>query len=60
MLVLIKNQLNYPKDNIFECFFKKYTRLLFFLENQFFSQHILMENPRPKEENITKDIKKSL
>ena len=28
--VLIKNHLNYPKDNIFECVFKKYNRLLFF------------------------------
>ena len=24
MLVLLKNHLNYLKDNIFECFFKKY------------------------------------
>ena len=30
ILVLIKNHLNYLKDNIFECFFKKYNRLLFF------------------------------
>ena len=29
ILVLIKNHLNYLKDNIFECFFKKYNRLLF-------------------------------
>ena len=27
MLVLLKNHLNYLKDNIFECFFKKYYRL---------------------------------
>ena len=27
ILVLIKNYLNYVKDNIFECFFKKYNRL---------------------------------
>ena len=30
ILVLIKNYLHYVKDNIFECFFKKYNRLLFF------------------------------
>ena len=36
MLVLIKNQLNYLKDNIFECFFKKYNRLLFFKKFIFF------------------------
>ena len=28
ILVLIKNNLNYLKDNIFEYFFKKYNRLL--------------------------------
>ena len=27
ILVMIKNHLNYLKDNIFECFFKKYNRL---------------------------------
>ena len=27
ILVLLKNHLNYLKDNIFECFFKKYNRL---------------------------------
>ena len=30
MLVLLENHLNYLKDNIFKCFFKKYNRLLFF------------------------------
>ena len=30
MLVLHKNQLNYVKDNILECLFKKYNKLLFF------------------------------
>ena len=34
ILVLIKNQLNYLKDNIFECFFKKFNRL--FLKIFFF------------------------
>ena len=36
MLVLLKNHLNYLKDNIFKCFFKKYNRLLFFLKKLFF------------------------
>ena len=27
MLVLLKNNLNYFKDSIFECFFKEYIRL---------------------------------
>ena len=35
MLVLLKNHLNYLKDNILECFFKKYNRLLFFLKKLF-------------------------
>ena len=30
VLVLIKNHMNYFKDNIFKYFFKKYNRLLFF------------------------------
>ena len=30
ILVLLENHQNYFKDNIFECFFKKYNRLLFF------------------------------
>ena len=35
-LALLKNHLNYLKDNIFECFFKKYNSLLFFLNEIFF------------------------
>ena len=35
ILVLIKNHLNYLKDNIFERFFKKYNRILFFLKKFF-------------------------
>ena len=31
MLVLLKNHLSYIKDNIFECFFKKFIRLLLLL-----------------------------
>ena len=30
ILVLSKNHLNYFKDNIFECLFKKYNRLSFY------------------------------
>ena len=30
ILVLIKNDINYLKDHIFEFFFKKYDRILFF------------------------------
>ena len=37
MLVLLKNHLKYLKDNIFECFFKKYNRLLYFFKKLFFS-----------------------
>ena len=29
ILVLIKNHMNYLQDNIFECFFKEYNKLLF-------------------------------
>ena len=35
-LVLIKNRMNYLKDNIFDCFFKKYNRVLFFQKDIFF------------------------
>ena len=31
ILVSFKNHLNYLKDNIFECFLKKFNKLLFFL-----------------------------
>ena len=30
MLLLLKNHLNYLKDKIFKCFFKKCNKLLFF------------------------------
>ena len=36
ILLLIKNHLNYLKDNIFEYFLKKYNRLLFSLKKNFF------------------------
>ena len=33
ILVLFKNDLNYLKVIIFECFFKKYNRLVFIIKN---------------------------
>ena len=57
MLVLLKNHLNYLKDNIFECLFIKYNRLLFFKKKTFFSKHIIIESLSPKEENIIKYIR---
>ena len=36
ILVLLKNHQNYLKGNIFQCFFKKYNRLLFFFLIIFF------------------------
>ena len=42
MLVLLKNQLNFLKGNTFECFFKKYNRLLFFEKKFFFSEYIII------------------
>ena len=35
MLALLKSHLNYLKDNIVKCFFKKYNKLLFFKNNSF-------------------------
>ena len=37
MLILLKKNLNYPKNSIFECFLKEYKRLLVFEKNFFFS-----------------------
>ena len=37
MLVVLKNHLNYLKDKIFECFFKKYNRLFIFSKDIIFS-----------------------
>ena len=37
LLVLLKNYLNYLKNNISECFFKKYNKLLFLEKIIFFS-----------------------
>ena len=36
ILVLLKNNLNYLRNNILQCFFKKYNRLLFFLKKVLF------------------------
>ena len=36
MLVLLKNNLIYLKDNTFKCFFRKYNRLLFFFKIKLF------------------------
>ena len=43
MLVLLKNNLNYLKDNILECFFKEYNRLLIFYKKLFFSLHVIIK-----------------
>ena len=41
ILVSIENHLNYVQDNIFECVFKEYNKLLiFFKKIVFFSQNI--------------------
>ena len=56
ILVLIKKRLNYFKDNIFECFFRKYNRLSFFLY-YFFIILLVMENPRSQEGKIFKDTR---
>ena len=36
ILVLLKNHLNYLKDNIFECFFKKYNKRLLLKKTKLF------------------------
>ena len=54
MLVLLKDHLNYLKDSIFECFFKKYNRLLLFKKKMIL---FMMENPRLEEENIIKNTR---
>ena len=56
MLFLV-NHLIYLEDNIFECFFKNYNRLLLLKKIHFFSQHIIMETLRLEEENIIKGIR---
>ena len=46
MLVLLKNYLNYLKDNIFALFLGMFNRW-----------YIVMENVRPEEENINKNTR---
>ena len=58
VLVFLKNHLNlYHLQifDIFECFLKKYNRLLFFF-NIFF-RNIMIENLHPEEEKIIEDIR---
>ena len=57
VLVLLKNQLNYFEDSIFECFFIKYHRFLSFFKLFFLSQHIMMVSLSLKKENVIKDIR---
>ena len=57
MLLSLKNHLSYLKENIFECFFKKYNGPLFFNKIIFFSKYIIMESLSLVEENIIKDIR---
>ena len=56
MLALLKNHLNYLKDNISECLFKKYNIILSFSNR--ISYYIMIENLRPEEEDINIEISK--
>ena len=47
---MIRNGLNYLKDNVFECFLKSI--IDFFLKKYFFSQHIMMEILKSEEDGI--------
>ena len=53
LVVLIKNHLNYLKDNIFEWFFNYF---YLFKKKNFFSWNIVMKSLE-EEENIMKDIR---
>ena len=58
MLVLLKNQLHFLKDNIFEYVFKKCSRLLIKKKIIFFTTYNdRKENSEPEEQNISKDIR---
>ena len=46
MLALLKNRMTYLKDNIFDCFFKKYNKLSFLKKIIIFSKYIMMRNLR--------------
>ena len=52
ILVLIKNHLNYLKDNIFECFFKKHNGLLFKKKTK-----NKIETPRSEEKKTIEDVR---
>ena len=56
VLVLIKNHLNYLKDNIFKYFFKEYNIPLF-KKKKNFSYYIIIKSLSLEEENIIKDIR---
>ena len=58
MLALLKINLNYIKDSIFECFFKEYNGLLFFfLKKTIFFTTYIDGNLSLEEEIITEDIR---
>ena len=54
MLVLLKNYLNYLKEN---AFLKSIIDFYFLKKNKFFSQHIIMESLNLKEGNLIKVIR---
>ena len=56
MLVLLKNNLNYLKDSLSQCFFKKYNKLFFFWKWNF-SWQIIMESLSLEGKNVIKDIR---
>ena len=55
IVLLLKNDLNYLKDSIMECFFKEHNRFCFL--NKFLTQHIMMESLSFDDENVIKTIK---
>ena len=52
MLASPKNNLNYVKDSIFECFFKVHNRIVFKKKKD--SQHIMMQSLDLEEETYLK------
>ena len=57
ILLLLKNHLNYLLKIIFSNAFLRSIIRIIFLKNQFSSKHIMMENTKPEEEKIIKDIR---
>ena len=53
ILAVLKKHLNYLNDNIFECFFKEYDRLLL---KKYFLQHVIMGSLSLEVEDTIKDI----